>query len=86
MNNAGYVGQMRRIVGSGETKDNESSSAPNAIEIGGHAYVCHGSGIDRKNAKRRQTLRKQSKGNPEGPDKGISLEILFFLLITTTRK
>ncbi|KAK8069219.1 hypothetical protein PG994_005835 [Apiospora phragmitis] len=81
---AGYVGQMRRISGSGEIED-DTSSAPDAIEVGGHTYVRHGSGIDRKNTKRRRPLRKQRKGSPEGPDMGIGHEILFFLLIATAQ-
>lgn len=86
MKNAGYVGQMRRISGSGETEDDASSSSPDAIELGGHTYVRHGSGLERESAKRRRTLRKRSKGSPEGPDMGITHEILFFLLIATARK
>ncbi|KAK8044848.1 MFS general substrate transporter [Apiospora rasikravindrae] len=82
MKNAGYVGQMRRISGSGETED-DTSSAPDAIEVGGHTYVRHGSGIDRENARRRRPLRTRRKGSPEGPDMGIGHEILFFLLIAT---
>ncbi|KAK8084542.1 hypothetical protein PG997_005813 [Apiospora hydei] len=83
--NAGYVGQMRRISGSGETED-DTSSAPDAIQVGGHTYVRHGSGIDRENARRRRPLRKRRKGSPEGPDMGIGHEILFFLLIATGRE
>lgn len=83
--NAGYVGQMRRISCSGETED-DTSSAPDAIEVGGHTYVRHGSGIDRENARRRRPLRKRRKGSPEGPDMGIGHEVLFFLLIATARK
>ncbi|KAK8097322.1 Bcamf1 [Apiospora kogelbergensis] len=85
MKNAGYVGQMRRISGSGETEDDASSSSPDAIELGGHTYVRHGSGLERESAKRRRTLRKRSKGSPEGPDMGITHEILFFLLIATAQ-
>ncbi|KAK6854749.1 hypothetical protein PG995_009842 [Apiospora arundinis] len=86
MKKAGYVGQMRRISGSGDSQDGaSSSSAPDSIEVGGHTYVRHGSGIDRENAKRRRTLRKRRKGSPEGPDMGIAHEILFFLLIATAQ-
>ncbi|KAK8053399.1 hypothetical protein PG996_012700 [Apiospora saccharicola] len=85
MKKAGYVGQMRRLSVSGENED-DISSAPDAIEVGGHTYVRHSSGIDREKARRRRPLRKRRKGSPEGPDMGIGHEILFFLLIATARK